>query len=228
MHLVGERKACAALVLAFFGLLFCLNGFLGPPAFRALFYALGATYGAAYFGLVSGWFWARWYAVGLSLSGVVEAALLAWNVGLEPIVLFWGGSHLLVWLALFGKGPVAAFDGRKEWRDRFRMDESSANRLGKAITRAGASLPYLIMAGLAPKPGSGAIVALALGVAGLCGVVRLRTWGVFALAGGAACSLLVTAETADTTAVLPWLAAAGLLAAVAPFARPIARAIRSA
>ena len=172
MRLVGERKACAAIVLAMFSLLFLTNGLLGPPAFAVLFYALGAAYLTAFFGLVAGWFWARWYTMGL---------------------------------ALVGKGPALAFDGRKDWRERWRMDDNSVNRLGKAVMRAGASVPYLIMAGLAPKQGMGA-GALAL----LCGPA----------ASYAALDVRTTVPMAGA------IAGVLLAAAVAPFARPLARALR--
>ena len=235
MRLVGERKACAAIVLAMFSLLFLTNGLLGPPAFAVLFYALGAAYLTAFFGLVAGWFWARWYTMGLAFSGLLMAVMLWWQIGLDPVVMFWGGTHLVVGLALVGKGPALAFDGRKDWRERWRMDDNSVNRLGKAVMRAGASVPYQIMAGLAPKQGmgAGALLALAAGTAGLWALVRLRTWGVFALAGAGALALLcgpaASYAALDVRTTVPMAGAiAGVLlaAAVAPFARPLARALR--
>jgi hypothetical protein len=71
------------------------------------------------------------------------------------------------------------------------------DRLRKTVTRAAASLPSLILWALGPKEPAGmAVVLLAIGVgglalAGLAGVLRLRTWGVLAL-GGAAAALLAT------------------------------------
>src|SRR5262245_10900544 len=185
MRFVGERKALAALVLAFWGLLFTMNGLLGPPQLQAMFLCLAGVYFLGFFGVVAGYFWARWYALGLGLSGVAMAVILWWQVGLDPVVVIWGGGHLLVSLMLLGRGPTAAFDGRKDWRERYRMDENAANRLGKAIMRAGASLPYLIMAGLAPKQGLGAALlgftAVALGVAAVVGLFRLRAWSILAV-----------------------------------------------
>jgi hypothetical protein len=116
------------------------------------------------------------------------------------------------------------------------MDDNAVNRLGKAVMRAGASLPYLIVAGLAPRQGMGfdllAILGLGLGVAGLAAIVRLRTWGLFALAAGAGATLASIAGSGpDSTlggwfAPAPWFAAALLSAAVIPFAAPIARSLR--
>jgi hypothetical protein len=235
MRFVGERKACAAIGLAFFAVLFFLNGLLGPGPLMPMFLALAAAYLLAFFGLVAGWFWARWYTLGLAFSGLVTAIMLWWQVGAEPVVMVWGGIHLAVGIALIGRGPASVFDARKDWRERWRMDENAANRLGKAIMRAGASLPYLILAGLAPKQGLGlaGVVALVAAVAGFWALARMRTWGVLAL-GGAAVAALVSGGSAQVvslgvpaTVVVPaaGLIAAGLLAAaVAPFAGPLARA----
>jgi hypothetical protein len=194
MRLVGERRALAAAVMAFFAILFFLNGVAGPPELAPMFLGLGATYFAGFFGLVAGWFWARWFAMGVGFSGLVIAGILGVQIGLDPIVLIFGGSHLGVVLGLMGRGPAAAFDGRADWRERWRMDENAVNRLGKAITRAGASLPYLVMVGLAPRGGglgaaALALAALGLGVLGLRALVKLRTWGVAALGGAALTSL---------------------------------------
>lgn len=233
MRLIGERKACAAAVMAFFATIFLLNALAGPRPFMAMFLGLGLVYLTGFFGLVSGWFWARWYTMGTAFSGMLVGVMLWWQVGLETIVMIWIGAHLAVALALWGKGPAAAFDGRRDWRERFRMDDNAANRLGKAIVRAGASLPYLIMAGLAPRQGMGAaVLALVLGIAGVRALVRLRTWGVLALGGAAAAAIIASLDTVAPLAghehaSLPaaGLAAVLLVAAVAPFARPLVRAL---
>lgn len=234
MRFVGERKACAAAVLAFFATLFLLNGLLGPPAFAPMLLALATSYLIGFFGLVSGWFWARWFSMGLGFSGLILAALLGWQIGLDTIVWIYGGSHLAVVLSLLGQGPAASFDGRKDWREKYKMDDNAANRLGKSVINAGASLPYLILAGLAPKQGMAAalgFLALAAGVLGLRALVKLRTWGVLALAASAALVVgargagwSMMAQGADWTTIA---AAAFLCAAVAPFVGPIARRLRA-
>jgi hypothetical protein len=228
-------------VLAFWALLFTLNGMLGPPAFQAMFVCLGGVYFLAFFGLVAGYFWARWYALGLALSGVAMGVLLWWQIGLDPTVLIWGGGHGVVALMLLGRGPTAAFDGRKDWRERYRMDENAVNRLGKAILRAGASLPYLIMAGLAPKQSLGetflGLAAVALGLTAVVGMFRLRTWGLLAAGGAAVLATTVLgaevawfAPTAASWAMVPGagtVAGALLALALVPFVRPMVRFLRT-
>jgi hypothetical protein len=233
--LVGERKACAAAVMAFFATIYFLSGLLGPPPFMPMMLGLTAAYLAAFFALVAGYFWARWYSLGVASYGVIIAILIWWQIGLEPIVLIYGGTHLLAGLALYGKVMQPAFDGRKDWRDKYRLDENGANRLGKAIVRAGASLPYLIMAGLAPRQGSSVATVAILGatvatIVGLRAVVRMRTWGILAFAGAAL--LVVGGEGLSYTSMftlpnvaLP-VAGALLIAAAVPFAGPIVRALR--
>ncbi len=235
MRFVGERRAIAAAVLSFFMLQLILTGLLDDGPFRPVLLGLGAAYLVAFIGVVAGWFWARWYTLGLAFSGLVMAVMAGWQNGMIALVYVLGGTHLAVGLALMGDDAAAFYDGRRDWRARWRMDDNSVNRLGKAVMRAGASLPYLIVAGLAPSQGMGtALVGFAgllLGVAGLTAVIRLRTWGVLALAAaavtvaasaGAPPSLLAT----PSVVLAPWIAAALLVAAVVPFVAPIARSLR--
>lgn len=234
MNLVGERKACAAAVMAFYGTIYLLNALVGPPAFMPMLVGMALAYMTGFFGLVAGYFWARWYTLGIAISGVIIAIMLWWQIGFETIVIIIGATHGLAALALAGTALQPSFDGRKDWREKYRLDDNGANRLGKAIMRAGASLPYLIMAGLAPRQGQGMgmlalVCALGLGVVGLHALIKLRTWGVLALAAGA---LFVAAGQAETSSlsmvpmpVIP-LGGALLLAAAAPFAAPIGRALR--
>jgi hypothetical protein len=255
MALVGERKACGAAVLAFFTSIFSLNALAGPPNLAPLFGGLAGIYGIAFFGVVAGWFWARWYATGVAFSGVAMAAMLGFQIGLDPIVWIWGGAHAIVLACLLGQGPASAFDARTDWRHKWHMDDHAANKLGKAVQRAGASLPYLVMAGLAPKQGMSAvsalaaIAALALGVAGVRALVRMRSWGVLAMGGAAALSLVAAVGTVSVllpaasvaqaglvhtgfpVAAAIWtgagaIAAALLVAACLPFARPALRYLR--
>ena len=232
MRFVGERRALAAAVLSFFMLQLLLAGLLDDGPFRPVLLGLGTAYLLAFIGVVAGWFWARWYTLGLAFSGIVLAVMTGWQNGMAIIVYVLGGSHLAVALALMGDEAASFYDGRRDWRARWRMDDNAVNRLGKAVMRAGASIPYLIVAGLAPRQGMGmdlvAILGLALGAAGLAGLIRLRTWGVFALAGGAAVTLgsLETSSLPGWFSPAPWIAAILLAAAVAPFAAPIARSLR--
>jgi hypothetical protein len=231
MRFACERKAVAAAVLAFYMTIYLLNALLGPPPFSRMFYALALVYGTGFFGLVAGWFWARWYALGVGFSGAGMAALAGWQVGLEPLVLVLGGTHLVSVLVLVGQGPASLFDGRKDWRARWRMDDDGATRLGKSITRAGASLPYLIIAGLAPKPDASAVFALLFGALGLWAVTRMKTWGLVALAASAVLSALSLSGEAVSVSVACVPLATGAasllgavcgLSAVLPFAPALA------
>ena len=146
------------------------------------------------------------------------AAIAWWSLGLDPVVIFLAVTHGIVVLALMGRGPAAAFDGRKEWRERFRMDDNAANRLGKAILRAGASLPYIILAGLAPKQGMMfGILAIGGASLGLLGLVKLKTWGVLGLVGAFVGAAFIT-QSANTVVAVALLGAAFM-----PFVTPFAR-----
>jgi hypothetical protein len=235
MSLVGERKAVAALALAAFTTLFTINSLVAPPGLALLFAGMALVYGLGFFGLVSGWFWARWYALGLGFSGVAMAGMIAFQIGMDPTVWIWGVPHALVMAGLVGRHAAASFDGRVDWRERFRLDESSAHRLGKSITRAGASLPYLVMAALAPKEGNEMLVAGLLGVAAVAALVKLRGWAPLALVGAGVTLLAVGGGTLiGASAVglgsLPvaasTLAGALLLGAALPLAGPVWRFLR--
>ncbi len=226
--LVGERRAVAAAVLAFYGFLYLVFGLLlAPPELTPALVALAALYGVAFFGLVSGWFWGRWYASGLSMYGVVPGVLGMFQLGAEPILIFLAVSHVVVVAAIAGEGMAAGFEGRAEWRKRFHLDDPAVERLGKSITRAAMTLPYLLLWALAPKPGSEAllvgVVPFALGAAGLWALVRLRTWGVLSLAAASATLAAGGLAATGPTPVAALVAAAVLATAVVPFAGPIAR-----
>src|SRR5262245_9719157 len=102
MKFVGERRALAAIVLAFFFMYFVIGALqYGDPMGRPL-WALAGVYGLATFALIAGYFWARWYAVGVGLFGVIVAAVVTWQMGemWGPIAVF-GGTHLVVALGLW-------------------------------------------------------------------------------------------------------------------------------
>jgi hypothetical protein len=87
------------------------------PDFNKAFFALAAVYGLAMFSLVAGYFWARWYAVGVGLYGVITAAVGMWQIGAEPILLFVGGTHLAAALMLWGETMSESYDGQTAWRE---------------------------------------------------------------------------------------------------------------
>jgi len=232
MKLVGERRALAAVIFALYALLYFVLGFskVQPEMTRAL-YGLAGVYGLAFFSLVAGYFWARWYAVGVGLYGVFVSALGIWQIGPEPLMLFIGITHLAAALMLWGNSMSASYDGQTKWRERYHMDDNAVHRLGRSVIRAGVSLPIVLIYALMPRAATSASLALAvpallLTVVGIRGLVRMRTWGLFAL-GGAAGLLLAAAATAHVTAAfVPTLAGALLASATLPFATPIARFIR--
>ncbi|HVV81791.1 MAG TPA: hypothetical protein VHE35_01885 [Kofleriaceae bacterium] len=228
--LVGERRAVAASLLVFYCVVYLALSLSPqiPPDFRPIMTAHAALYGVAFFGLVAGWFWGRWYATGLGIYGLITGVVGMFQIGPEPVLVFIAVTHMIIPAFLAGENMAAGFDGRAEWRTRFHLDEPAVERLGKSVTRAAVSLPFLLTWALAPKnPGQGALLALApfaLGATGLFGLVRMRTWGIFALAGAGVAAAGVAAASPGPTAYA--FVAAGLLAAaVAPFARPIARAL---
>jgi hypothetical protein len=176
------------------------------------------------------------------MSGLITAVFSIVQIGMEPVLLFYGVTHGGVSLFLWGGGMSLAFDGRKEWRERFHLDENSTHKLGKSVIRLGISLPYIVLYALAPKEGAGealfAALAGGLVLTGIVAFFRMRTWGVAALVGGAAvlsASLLTSAfgiaPFGNGYAVnLTAAGAAGVLlvvAAIAPFARPITRYLRA-
>ena len=239
MRLAGERSALAAAVLAFYGFLFLLVTLSSPPGWATCFGSLGGLYALGFFALVAGYFWARWYAIGLGMSGFISAAFSMWQMGPEPILLFYGGTHVFISLVLWGESVASRFDGQTSWRARFHLDENGVNRLGKAIIRAGISLPYIVMYALAPKqPGGADLLALAaLGLAGsgLWAVIKMRTWGVVALTGSAVAlgaslggtSSIAIAAPHGLEIVVFGIVGAGLIAlAAVPFLAPMVRFVR--
>ncbi|RMH36705.1 MAG: hypothetical protein D6689_21945 [Deltaproteobacteria bacterium] len=234
--LVGERRALAAAVLGFYMSIYFLVSLSAPGGWGAAFGGLAGVYAVAFVGLVAGYFWARWFAIGVGISGLVSGALSIWQIGPEPLLVFYGATHAVAALALWGGRMAEAFDGRSDWRDRFHMDENATHRLGKSVIRVGVSLPYIVLYALAPRDGAGtAIAALALAAAGAYGLARLRTWGVFALAGAAVTAAASAAGALPATASGVGLDVAGLglaagillAAAAAPFAGPMVRYLRA-
>lgn len=239
--LVGERRALAAAVLAMYGFLFLLVGMGGaPPGWAACFSALAGVYALGFLSLVAGYFWARWYCIGLGMSGLISAAISMFQVGLEPVLVFYGATHGIISVVLWGRAMAERFDGRAEWRAKFHMDENASNRLGKSVIRAGISLPYIIMYALAPREGAMADVMLigaaAVALAGIWGLLRMRTWGVVAMAAGGAGILGSLSSTLELSTLTCGYAldvsAVGLgagvllLAAAAPFIKPMLRFAR--
>lgn len=236
MKLVGERRAIAAICFAIYFLLYLMLALadLAPGMANALF-ALAGVYGLAFFALVAGYFWARWYAVGVGLYGIITAAVGMWQLGPEPILIFIGGTHALATVALWGDAMSQGYDGQTAWREKLHMDENAVQRLGRSVIRAGVSLPMVLLYALAPKPGGAELVlslaALALAGFGFRAMIKLRTWGVIAvgLSGGLLLSMAgmeLATHTNELYALKPALGGSLLLLAAAPWAAPILRYFR--
>lgn len=247
--LAGERKACALVCLAFYTAFFGLLALLlhnAPPdqpelrAWAPCFAALGACYGLSFFALGAGWFWARWFAIGLGYSGVT---LSFWIVmkqhSIEPVIAFYGITHGIIVGFLQGERLVAEFDAKPDWQKLFGLDDKSVIRVRHTVTRAAASLPGLIMIALAPGEGQEGLFIAGLAICGLFGILRMRTIGVVALlAAGLALPWPMLAHHHHILAWNPLLSdgflhLAGLtsafllVAASLPFARPVARFLTS-
>lgn len=235
MKFAGERRALAAVVFIFYAIAYlglalsALQPTLGPS-----FYALGAVYGLAFFSLVAGYFWARWFAIGVGIYGIIVGALGMWQLGAEPLILFIGGTHLAAVMMLWGESMSTSFDGRLGWREKFHMDDNAVQRLGRSVIRAGVSLPIVLLYALAPKQPAEAVagaVAFLLAGFGLRALVQMKTWGVFALGASGALMLTMGAShvfaSGHNWALFPMLSGALLLSAAAPFVTPMLRFVRT-
>jgi hypothetical protein len=233
MKLVGERRALAAAIMAFYFLFYLLVALAGPaPELVPAFAAIAGVYGLAFFSLVAGYFWARWYCVGVGLYGVITAAVGMWQIGAQPVLLFVGGTHLAATAFLWGHAMSQPYDGQTAWREKFHMDDNAVQRLGRSVIRAGLSLPLILLYALAPKPDAASLLlpgaAVLLAVAGVHGLLRLKTWGVLALGAAGALTLGmvgadVLAHGLGSLALQPTIAGAMLILAVTPFLAPITR-----
>ncbi len=222
--------------MAFYFLFFFVFAYSGiaPEVTKAL-YALAGVYGLAFFALVANYFWARWYTVGVGLFGLITAVVMMWQAEpeLRPLIwkqiAFFGSTHIITSILLWGDSMSQTYDGQTAWRERFHMDDNAVQRLGRAVIRAGVSLPFVLLYAFTPRPGNSmiaSIVALVLTGLGIRALVQLKTWGVLALA---AAGLLMAAvagldlATGTGSVALPAIAGISLLAAAAPFSRSIAR-----
>lgn len=258
-----SRRALAALALglliSFFLFLTLVLYLNGQTPWVPAFAALTACYVVAFMSVAAEWFWGRWFAGGLGWFWVMVVATLMITGGTaDSGLLLFGALHGLVVLMLAGPKMAARFDEQPAWRERYGMDDHGVARLRKTVTRASASLPSVIIGALAPKePGQAVFAAMTLAagvfaVGGLVGVVRVRAWGLLALAGAAA-ALVIGGGAAYphfnfsglATASGPGLQAWGtvwayrsvvagpalpillLAAAVAPFVGPAARFLRA-
>jgi hypothetical protein len=178
--MVGIRRAVALLLLGFYVTQFAMTAWIGPDELYACYLGLALCYGLAFIGLAAEWFWARWFAIGIGHFGSL-LLLVLFQVGLEPIILFFGGTHLAVALFLSGEGMAAKYEYSEAAAERWNLQEESIILMRRAVKSAGSTIPILILYALGPRPELMQYAALAFGVVGLVGLLRGRTWGVLAL-----------------------------------------------
>lgn len=207
LGLAGERRAlsllCLSLLMAFY-LLLGLTALGNAPPIAPYLIAMGAVYALAFFAVGAEWFWARWFAIGIAWSGVLESALGLLTVLrqrddfppelLKLFVIFFavlGGLHALAGASLLGPRVAERYDARPDWRERWQLDEQGVLKVRRTVTRAATSLPMLIALALAPRQDQSLAF---LGALGLCGlglfaVLRGRVVGVLTLGAASAMAL---------------------------------------
>jgi hypothetical protein len=186
--MVGIRRALALLFLGFYVTQFTMTAWLGPDELFACYLGLALCYGLAFVGLSAEWFWARWFAIGVGNFGSLMLLLL-FKMGMEPIVAFVGVTHLLIAVSLMGEGMAAKYEHSERTQEKWNFQEESLLLMRRAIKSAGSTLPFLILYALAPRGEMLQFATLGLGLAGLYGLLRARTWGPVALGGAGALAL---------------------------------------
>lgn len=188
--MVGVRRAVALLLLGFYVTQFAMTAWIGPDELFACYLGLALCYGLAFIGLAAEWFWARWFAIGVGHFGSL-LLLVLFQVGLEPIILFFGGTHLAIALFLSGEGMAAKYEYSEAAAERWNLQEESIVLMRRAVKSAGSTIPILILYALGPRPEWMHYAALGVGAVGLLGLLRGRTWGVLALGAAGAIPLVL-------------------------------------
>jgi hypothetical protein len=242
MELIPFRRAVASLIFAANGLLWLVNALLGPSEMWAVTAAMTAVYAIAYFAVSADFFWGRWFGMGLCYFGSLYLLALLQNPEYSAFLGVLGGSHVLALLCLYGSSMASRYEGSPEWRLTFNIDEDTARRLGRSVQSAATTLPILILQLLGPRPESSLLVLTVFGlaIAGLYGLLHLRTWSLLALGGagvGLLSTLLLPAERlgAPFTGLMPsglstemlLLGSAGLILPLLLWARPFRRSLRA-
>jgi len=178
--MVGLRRSIALLILGFYVTQFAMTAWLGPDEMFACYLGLALCYGLAFIALGAEFFWARWFAIGVGNFGSL-LLLVLFKVGLEPIIAFFGFTHLAIAVLLLGEGMAARYEHSEATAERWNFQEESLVLMRRAVKSAGSTIPLLILYGLAPRPELVQLTAVGLGVAGLVGLLRGRTWGVLSL-----------------------------------------------
>lgn len=232
---LGERRAVALLLLGFYTSIFFITGIALGGAWVKCFVALAATYGVAFFGLAAGYFWARWFAMGLGTSGLTMAMLGLMTQGWNTGIAVWGAMHALIYLPLLGHRMADQYENQQGWRQRFNLDDYGVARVKRAVHGAATALPTMIFYTLAPKQDQAAMLGLLLLTSiGVFGLLRMRFWGVLTLAGAGVWALVSAGGNvaaagccfSSTHALVGLLAALFIGMAVTPFIGPALRQLR--
>jgi hypothetical protein len=187
--MIGVRRALALLLLGFYVTQFAMTAWLGPDEMYACYLGLALCYGLAFFALGAEWFWGRWFAIGVGNFGSL-ILLVLFKIGLEPIIAFFGFTHLAIAVLLLGEGMAARYEHSEVTAERWNFHEDSLVLMRRATLSAGSTIPFLILYALAPRPEAAQLVALGIGTVGLWGLLRGRTWGAFALGGAGLVALV--------------------------------------
>lgn len=190
--MVGVRRAIALLLLGFYVTQFAMTAWLGPDEFFPAYLGLTLCYTLAFVALAAEWFWARWFAIGVGNFGSLMLLVLL-QVGMEPLLAFFGFTHLAIAVLLAGEGMAAHYEYSEATSERWNFQEESLILLRRAVKSAGSTIPILILYALMPRPEFLALLALGVAGIGFVGLVRGKTWSVFALATA---GLLVLADFA--------------------------------
>jgi len=180
--MVGVRRALALLLLGFYVTQFAMTAWLGPEEMFACYLGLSLCYGLAFIALGAEWFWGRWFAMGVGNFGSL-LLLVLFKVGFEPMIAFFGFTHLAIAVFLLGEGMAARYEHSETTAERWNFQEESLLLMRRATLSAGSTIPFLILYALAPRADIIQLGALGLGVAGLFAVLARRTWGAIAMGG---------------------------------------------
>lgn len=184
--MVGVRRALALLLLGFYVTQFAMTAWLGPDEMFACYLGLSLCYGLAFIALGAEWFWGRWFAMGVGNFGSL-LLLVLFKVGLEPMIAFFGFTHLAIAVFLLGEGMAARYEHSEATAERWNFQEESLLLMRRATLSAGSTIPFLILYALAPRADLVhdfvQLGALGLGVTGLVAVLARKTWGAIAMGG---------------------------------------------
>lgn len=231
---IRERRALALLSLGAMVTLFILLALAQGGAWVACFSALAFVYGLGFFAVASEWFWARWFATGIGMSGLTTAALGLVTGGINGGIIFWGLVHASIYLPLLGSQMARTYEEQKQWREYWNLDDAAVLRIKRAVYSTATALPTLILYTLAPRRESLAILSIAalfFTIVGLWSILKMRTWGIFSILSAFICLIVdgvsgIAPQTSFfyqsmSVESLNWVSLCFLGIAISIFTRPI-------